>query len=149
MKRITLSTNKEHFSRQLSLLELNHPYDNHFMSINSSIYPYLRIENQVDYFVECSHNTSCCFHRSGSRFLDVETCGQKTVSVHGCQGWVCCKYAKKIIFCQVITSALCRGYVIDGVKPSISLLVSLFVNSITQKHIDGFSSNFHTLFTYA
>ena len=33
--------------------------------------------------------------------------------------------------------------------PSVCLFVSLLVNSITQKLIDSFSSNFRTLFTYA
>ena len=50
---------------------------------------------------------------------------------------------------MLISSALCGGYVIIGVCPSVSLLVFLFVNSITQNPIDGFSSNFQTLCTYA
>ena len=44
----------------------------------------------------------------------------------------------------VITSVLHGGYVIIGVCPS----VCLFVNSVTQKLICGFFSNFHTLSTY-
>ena len=39
---------------------------------------------------------------------------------------------------QVITYALCGGYVIDGVCLSVGLLVSLFVNIIAQQIIDGF-----------
>ena len=51
------------------------------------------------------------------------------------------------IFFYIITSTL-RGFVIGDVCPSVGLFVSLFANSIAQKLIDGFSSNFHTFMTY-
>ena len=41
--------------------------------------------------------------------------------------------------------AASRGYVIVAICSP----VGLFVNSVTPKLIDGFSSNFHKLFTYA
>ena len=50
---------------------------------------------------------------------------------------------------QIITSAFCGGYVIIGIHPSVCSSVCLSVNSIIQKLIDGFSSNFHPLSTYA
>ena len=45
----------------------------------------------------------------------------------------------------VTTSALSRDYVIIGICPSVCLFVYLLVNSVSQKLIDGFSSNFHRL----